>query len=63
MVAISFSCLIKRRASSARPRRGGWPPRPRQMAQRMVDLPVPLGPTTTFSLRGIINDGKSKIMD
>ena len=40
MDADSFSCLMNRRASSARPRRGGCPPRPRHIAHSIVDLPV-----------------------
>ena len=48
--AICSSFLIKVRASSARPSRGGCPPRPRQMAQSIVDFPVPFGPHTTLRL-------------
>lgn len=52
--AISSSFLMNVRASSARPRRGGWPPKPRHMAHRIVDLPVPLGPMTTLSLWRVV---------
>ena len=53
---------MNKRASSARPRRGGCPPRPKQMAQRIVDLPVPFGPTTTLSLSvGIVVVGMNMI--
>jgi hypothetical protein len=51
-VAISFSCMMNVRASSARPRRGGCPPRPRHMAHRIVDFPVPFGPMTMLRLWG-----------
>lgn len=50
IVAIVFSCIMNVRASSARPRRGGWPPSPRHMAQRIVLFPVPFGPITTLRL-------------
>ena len=35
--------------SRARPKRPGLPASPRQRAHTMLDLPVPLGPRTTFS--------------
>jgi len=39
-VATFFSCIMKARASSARPSNLGSPPNPRQMAHKIVDFPA-----------------------
>jgi hypothetical protein len=36
--------------SVARPNSRGSPPRPKQIAHKIDDLPVPFGPTTIFNL-------------
>ena len=41
--------LQRQLTSRARPKRPGLPASPRQSAHTMLDLPVPLGPRTTFS--------------
>jgi len=49
MTADNLPCFMYSVAEVARPRMLGFPPRPRQMPQTIVDLPVPLAPITTLS--------------
>jgi hypothetical protein len=48
ILAFDFPYLIKSVGLWARPNQLVFPAKPRQIAQTIVDLPVPFGPMTTF---------------
>lgn len=49
MIACVRPYFTKSDAFSPRPNERGLPPRPKQIAHTMLDLPVPFGPTIKFN--------------